>query len=71
MTSDSVFAFAPYRERPVRDTTNATDEIFATGGEAAMLRLQKDHDGYKAVVCLALCGRSKPSREEIVEVSND
>ena len=53
-TSEAVFTLAPYRDRPGRDTTNTTDEIFAKGGEASMLRLKKDRNGYKAVVCFAL-----------------
>ncbi len=36
-TSDQVLAQAPYATRPGRDTTNDTDEIFATGGDPAVL----------------------------------
>ena len=39
--SDQVLARAPYAERPGRDTTNATDEIFPTGGDPAVLDVER------------------------------
>jgi protocatechuate 3,4-dioxygenase beta subunit len=53
-TSDEVLARAPYRERPGRDTTNATDTIFPTGGEPAVLRVVARDDGFLAAACLLL-----------------
>ena len=52
--SDQVLASAPYRDRPGRDTTNATDEIFPTGGDPAMLDIEPYGDGYRAAICLIL-----------------
>ncbi|WP_210405979.1 hypothetical protein [Micromonospora sp. MH33] len=40
--TDQVFTRPPYRGRPQRDTTNATDSIFADGGEQMILDLQGD-----------------------------
>ena len=51
---------APYAERPGRDTTNATDEIFSTGGEPALLDVAPDGDSYRAAICLVL-----PAVEEV------
>ena len=44
-TTDEVFMRMPYRDRPDRDTTNATDEIFPTGGDPAVLELVSAEDG--------------------------
>lgn len=52
--SDEVLARSPYGARPGRDTTNATDTIFPTGGEPAMLELHPAGEGYRAGVCLML-----------------
>lgn len=52
--SDDVLASPPYSRRPGRDTMNDTDEIFTTGGIAAMLDLTRTGDGYCAVACLLL-----------------
>ena len=35
--TDQVLALAPYAERPGRDTTNDSDEIFSTGGAPAVV----------------------------------
>jgi protocatechuate 3,4-dioxygenase beta subunit len=43
--TDRVLAEAPYRDRPGRDTTNATDTIFATGGEPAVLEVRTARTG--------------------------
>jgi len=50
--SDQVLARAPYAERPGRDTTNATDEIFPTGGDPAVLDVGPADDGFRAAICL-------------------
>jgi protocatechuate 3,4-dioxygenase beta subunit len=53
--TSAVFARPPYRERPGPDTTNDTDEIYPTGGDAAVLEVIDDTgDGYLAVLCLVL-----------------
>ena len=52
--TDQVLSRAPYAERPGRDTTNATDEIFSTGGEPALVDVAPDGDGYQAAICLVL-----------------
>lgn len=52
--TDDVLARPPYTERPDRDTTNATDEIFAHDGEDTVLTLTPDGDGYEAAICLVV-----------------
>jgi protocatechuate 3,4-dioxygenase beta subunit len=52
--SDRVLAQSPYAERPDRDTTNATDGIFATGGEPAVLDVAPVGTGCRAGICLVL-----------------
>lgn len=52
--TNAVFAQPPYRDRPDRDTTNATDEIFPTGGEPAVLDVRSHGDGYLAATRLRL-----------------
>jgi len=52
--TDEVFAQSPYRERPGRDTTNANDVIFPTGGEPALLDVVATEAGYVGVACLYL-----------------
>jgi protocatechuate 3,4-dioxygenase beta subunit len=52
--SDDVLARAPYDARPDRDTTIATDEIFPSGGDPAVLEVVSMGDGYRAGICLAL-----------------
>jgi protocatechuate 3,4-dioxygenase beta subunit len=52
--TDAVFTQLPYRARPGRDTTNATDSIFAGGGEGALLDVQPDRDGFHSSICFAL-----------------
>lgn len=64
--TDTVLATPPYDERPGRDTTNDTDEILPTGGDAAMLDLEPVGEGYRAAVCLATglgpLGGGRPGR---------
>jgi protocatechuate 3,4-dioxygenase beta subunit len=52
--TDVVFARPPYCERPGRDTTNATDEIYPTGGEPAVLDIHEIGDGYLGAARLHL-----------------
>ena len=52
--TDRVLARAPYAERPGRDTTNATDEIFPTGGDPPVLDVSADDDRYRAAICLVV-----------------
>jgi hypothetical protein len=58
--SDQVLARAPYADRPGQDTTNASDGIFATGGDPAVLDIVPTADGYRAGVCLILPEPSAP-----------
>ena len=59
VTAD-VFARAPYRERGLPDTTHASDGIFATGGEPAVLDVRADGDGHVGVRCLVLPDQERP-----------
>lgn len=52
--SDQVLARPPYAERPGRDTTNTTDEIFPSGGDPAVLDIRADANGYRAAICLVV-----------------
>ena len=52
--SDRVMRTEPYAQRPGRDTTNHTDEIFPTGGDPALLDILRAGDGYRAAICLVL-----------------
>ena len=52
--SDEVLGLEPYATRPGRDTTNASDEIFATGGAPALLDVAATPHGFRAGVCLEL-----------------
>jgi protocatechuate 3,4-dioxygenase beta subunit len=52
--NDHVLAQATYAERPGRDTTNAADEIFSTGGDPALVDVAPDGDGFRAAMCLVL-----------------
>jgi protocatechuate 3,4-dioxygenase beta subunit len=52
--TDAVFTRAPYRDRPARDTKNATDEIFPTGGEPAVLELWSHGGDYLAAARLQI-----------------
>lgn len=49
-----VLARPPYATRSGRDTTNATDTIFPTGGDPAVVDVHPVDDGYRAAVCLHL-----------------
>lgn len=52
--NDHVLSLEPYSQRPGRDTTNDTDEIFPTGGDPAVLDVTPEGDGYRAAICLVL-----------------
>lgn len=58
--SDDVLSRKPYAERPGRDTTNCTDEIFPTGGDPAVLDVTPDGGGYRAAICFLLPTASGP-----------
>jgi protocatechuate 3,4-dioxygenase beta subunit len=51
--TDRVFAESPYRDRPGRDTTNATDTIFCSGGEPAVLELRAGRGSGRGYVAAA------------------
>ncbi len=52
--SDEVLSRPPYAARPDRDTNNASDEIFPTGGDPAVLDISETADGYRAGICLVV-----------------
>lgn len=52
--SDQVLALVRYAERPGRDTTNDTDEIFPTGGDPAVLDITPVGAGHRAAICLVV-----------------
>ena len=52
--NDQVLSRQPYAQRPGRDTTNATDGIFSTGGEPAMVDVMPAGDGYRVAICLVV-----------------
>lgn len=53
--TDQVFTRPPYAGRPPRDTTNATDSIFAGGGSRTVLQLTRDAvGGLTGVLCLGI-----------------
>lgn len=53
----AVFTGPPYQQRPTPDTINDTDEIYATGGEPALLEVIDGPDaGFLAGMCLVLPG---------------
>lgn len=59
--NDEVLATGPYAGRGPRDTTNATDVIYAGGGDDTVLGLERRDAGWSGVLCLALAedaGRS-------------
>ena len=62
--TDEVFARAPYADRPSRDTTNATDSIFAEGGERTVLHVTGDPAGpMTGVLCLGVERHRTAERE--------
>jgi protocatechuate 3,4-dioxygenase beta subunit len=58
--ADTVLRRPPYDERGARDTTNATDDIYATAADAALLDVQADGDGYRAAMCFVLAAGQEP-----------
>jgi protocatechuate 3,4-dioxygenase beta subunit len=52
--SDAVFRRAPYNRRGARDTRNATDAIFANGGNRSMLRVVRSGKGYAARITMGV-----------------
>ena len=59
--TDEVLASAPYADRPGRDTTNTTDEIFPTGGDPPVLDIALARHGRQAAICLVLPDRKDMS----------
>jgi protocatechuate 3,4-dioxygenase beta subunit len=59
--NDEVLTRSPYAARPERDTTNATDVIFPTGGDPAVLDIVETADGYRAGICLVVPAVSESS----------
>lgn len=55
--NDEVLSLAPYSQRPGRDTTNDTDEIFPTGGDPAVLDVTQHEGAHRAAICLVLPDR--------------
>jgi protocatechuate 3,4-dioxygenase beta subunit len=49
-----VFAHDPYRLHGLPDTTHATDGIFPTGGQPAVLDMRAAHGGHAGVICLVI-----------------
>lgn len=52
--ADAILTRAPYDERGPRDTTNATDDIYPTAGDATVLDIVEDGGGYRAAMCFIL-----------------
>lgn len=52
----AVFDRDPYAQRPGRDTFNATDGIYGTGGVPAVLDVVPAGAGFRAGICLVLPG---------------
>jgi protocatechuate 3,4-dioxygenase beta subunit len=52
--TDRVLAAVPYGARPGRDTSNATDDIFPTGGDPAVVDITPNGDGYRAAIRLVV-----------------
>ncbi len=59
VTAD-VFSRDPYRSHGLPDTRHATDGIFATGGQPAVLDIRADDGGNVAVICLVLPVQETP-----------
>jgi protocatechuate 3,4-dioxygenase beta subunit len=52
--SDTVFSQPPYSAHPGRDTTNATDSIYAQGGPQSTLALTPSGNGYAGEMALVV-----------------
>jgi protocatechuate 3,4-dioxygenase beta subunit len=52
--SDTVFADEPYAMRGARDTRNANDGIYASGGAASTLTVERRGKGYWGTITLAV-----------------
>src|SRR5439155_24762554 len=59
-TTDAVYAEAAYAAHGARDTTNATDGIYASGGARSTLRLRKRRQGYGGKMVLGVHTRRRP-----------
>ena len=52
--TDRVYVQPPYSRRPSRDTRNATDGIFASGGASSVLHLRKSGRGYVGALTMGV-----------------
>lgn len=52
--TDQIYAQAPYAAHGKRDTTNATDNIYANGGAQSMPAMTKSGDGYVGTIALGV-----------------
>ncbi len=52
--TDAVYAQRPYAARPKRNTTNATDGIFRSGGQQSTLSLAQAGGGYTGTMTLVV-----------------
>src|SRR5438132_4327559 len=52
--TDKVFGNAPYSSRPGRDTRNATDSVYRSGGKLSLLSVHKNGSGYLAAITMGI-----------------
>ena len=52
--TDSVYRGAPYRNRPVRDTRNASDFVYRNGGKSSLLSVRKSGPGYVGTITMGV-----------------
>ena len=52
--SDDVFGIAPYDAHPDRDTRNANDNIFQSGGQQGILTMTPSGSGYIGTLTLGV-----------------
>jgi protocatechuate 3,4-dioxygenase beta subunit len=63
--TNQILATSPYNSRGTRDTTNATDMIYAQSGGKTLLALTPTSSGYKTAITLGLSGLPAPSTTAI------
>ena len=52
--TDAVYRKAPYSKRPNRDTRNATDNVYRSGGRRSLLRVRRRGAGYTASIVMGV-----------------
>jgi protocatechuate 3,4-dioxygenase beta subunit len=52
--TNAVYRRSPYRSRPGRDTTNATDSIYRNGGSKSLLDVRKRGTGYVGTITMGV-----------------